>query len=193
MPIISTHMGKCKFTGAQTSSRSYLSYKLGVFARPFSSRPLGNEVIGIDLGTTNSYVSIMEGKSAKVIEKVEVTNLTNTVFGTKRMIGRNLDDSQTQKEMGMVPYKIIKAPNEDAWVEASGQKYSPSQIGAFVLTKMTETAEAYLGKTINKAIITIPAYFNDAKGKPLRMSGELLVEMYKGSSTSQLPLHFLMA
>ncbi|PWA71062.1 magnesium transporter CorA-like family protein [Artemisia annua] len=137
------------FTGAQTSSGSYLSHKLGVLARPFSSRPLGNEVIGIDLGTTNSCVSVMEGKSAKVIENAEgarttpsvvafnqkgelivgtpakrqaVTNPTNTVFGTKRMIGRRFDDSQTQKEMGMVPYKIVKAPNGDAWVEANGQK-----------------------------------------------------------------------
>nr|GEX72156.1 heat shock 70 kDa protein, mitochondrial [Tanacetum cinerariifolium] len=188
------------FTGAQTSSGSYLSHKLGVLARPFSSRPLGNEVIGIDLGTTNSCVSVMEGKSAKVIENAEgarttpsvvafnqkgelivgtpakrqaVTNPTNTVFGTKRMIGRRFDDSQTQKEMGMVPYKIVKAPNGDAWVEANGQKYSPSQIGAFVLTKMKETAEAYLGKTINKAVITVPAYFNDAQRQATKDAGRI--------------------
>ncbi|GJX44632.1 heat shock 70 kDa protein, mitochondrial [Tanacetum coccineum] len=189
-----------EFTGAQSSSGSYLSHKLGVLARPFSSRPLGNEVIGIDLGTTNSCVSVMEGKSAKVIENAEgarttpsvvafnqkgelivgtpakrqaVTNPTNTVFGTKRMIGRRFDDSQTQKEMGMVPYKIVKAPNGDAWVEANGQKYSPSQIGAFVLTKMKETAEAYLGKTINKAVITVPAYFNDAQRQATKDAGRI--------------------
>ncbi|KAM0061970.1 putative Heat shock protein 70 family [Helianthus debilis subsp. tardiflorus] len=153
-------------SGAKTSvTGSHLSHKLGVIARPFSSRPLGNEVIGIDLGTTNSCVAVMEGKTAKVIENAEgarttpsvvafnqkgelivgtpakrqaVTNPTNTVFGTKRLIGRRFDDPQTQKEMGMVPYKIVKAPNGDAWVEANGQKYSPSQIGAFVLTKMKD-------------------------------------------------------
>ncbi|XP_023744836.1 heat shock 70 kDa protein, mitochondrial [Lactuca sativa] len=179
---------------------SHLSQKMGILSRPFSSRPLGNEVIGIDLGTTNSCVAVMEGKSAKVIENSEgsrttpsvvafnqkgelivgtpakrqaVTNPTNTVFGTKRLIGRRFDDSQTQKEMGMVPYKIVKAPNGDAWVEANGQKYSPSQIGAFVLTKMKETAEAYLGKTINKAVITVPAYFNDAQRQATKDAGRI--------------------
>ncbi|KAK1414576.1 hypothetical protein QVD17_30323 [Tagetes erecta] len=179
---------------------SNLCHKLGVIARPFSSRPLGNEVIGIDLGTTNSCVAVMEGKTAKVIENAEgarttpsvvafnqkgelivgtpakrqaVTNPTNTVFGTKRLIGRRFDDPQTQKEMGMVPYKIVKAPNGDAWVEANGQKYSPSQIGAFVLTKMKETAEAYLGKTINKAVITVPAYFNDAQRQATKDAGRI--------------------
>ncbi|KAL8234649.1 hypothetical protein R6Q59_020749 [Mikania micrantha] len=188
-------------SGAKTSfAGSHLSHKLGVIARPFSTRPLGNEVIGIDLGTTNSCVSVMEGKTAKVIENAEgarttpsvvafnqkgelivgtpakrqaVTNPTNTVFGTKRLIGRRFDDPQTQKEMGMVPYKIVKAPNGDAWVEANGQKYSPSQIGAFVLTKMKETAEAYLGKTINKAVITVPAYFNDAQRQATKDAGRI--------------------
>ncbi|KAK1414579.1 hypothetical protein QVD17_30326 [Tagetes erecta] len=187
--------------GAKTSFPvSHLSHKLGVIARPFSTRPLGNEVIGIDLGTTNSCVAVMEGKTAKVIENAEgarttpsvvafnqkgelivgtpakrqaVTNPTNTVFGTKRLIGRRFDDPQTQKEMGMVPYKIVKAPNGDAWVEANGQKYSPSQIGAFVLTKMKETAEAYLGKTINKAVITVPAYFNDAQRQATKDAGRI--------------------
>nr|XP_043627681.1 heat shock 70 kDa protein, mitochondrial [Erigeron canadensis] len=179
---------------------SYTSHKMGMIARPFSSRPLGNEVIGIDLGTTNSCVAVMEGKTAKVIENSEgsrttpsvvafnqkgelivgtpakrqaVTNPTNTVFGTKRLIGRRYDDPQTQKEMGMVPYKIVKAPNGDAWVEAGGQKYSPSQIGAFILTKMKETAEAYLGKTINKAVITVPAYFNDAQRQATKDAGRI--------------------
>ncbi|KAJ9552262.1 hypothetical protein OSB04_016307 [Centaurea solstitialis] len=188
-------------SGAKSSwAGSHLSHKMGMIARPFSSRPLGNEVIGIDLGTTNSCVSVMEGKTAKVIENSEgsrttpsvvafnqkgelivgtpakrqaVTNPTNTVFGTKRLIGRRFDDPQTQKEMGMVPYKIVKAPNGDAWVEANGQKYSPSQIGAFVLTKMKETAEAYLGKTINKAVITVPAYFNDAQRQATKDAGRI--------------------
>ncbi|PPD85562.1 hypothetical protein GOBAR_DD17485 [Gossypium barbadense] len=145
------------------------------FCRAFSSKPAGNDVIGIDLGTTNSCVAVMEGKNPKVIENSEgarttpsvvafnqkgellvgtpakrqaVTNPTNTVFGTKRLIGRRYEDPQTKKEMGMVPFKIVKAPNGDAWVEANGQQYSPSQIGAFILTKMKETAEAYLGKGV---------------------------------------------
>nr|XP_043623462.1 heat shock 70 kDa protein, mitochondrial [Erigeron canadensis] len=188
------------FNGGKSLTGSHLGHKFGVLARPFSTRPIGNEVIGIDLGTTNSCVSVMEGKSAKVIENAEgarttpsvvafnqkgelivgtpakrqaVTNATNTVSGTKRLIGRRFDDPQTQKEMGMVPYKIVKAPNGDAWVEANGQKYSPSQIGAFVLTKMKETAEAYLGKTINKAVITVPAYFNDAQRQATKDAGRI--------------------
>ncbi|KAG8650482.1 hypothetical protein MANES_07G046700v8 [Manihot esculenta] len=142
----------------------------------------------------------MEGKNPKVIENSEgsrttpsvvafnqkgellvgtpakrqaVTNPTNTVFGTKRLIGRKFDDPQTQKEMKMVPYKIVRAPNGDAWVEANGQQYSPSQIGAFVLTKMKETAEAYLGKTVTKAVITVPAYFNDAQRQATKDAGRI--------------------
>ncbi|CDO97356.1 unnamed protein product [Coffea canephora] len=168
--------------------------------RPFSSKPLGNEVIGIDLGTTNSCVAVMEGKNPKVIENSEgsrttpsvvafnqkgellvgtpakrqaVTNPNNTLFGTKRLIGRRFDDLQVQKEMKMVPYKIVRAPNGDAWVEANGQQYSPSQVGAFVLTKMKETAEAYLGKTIDKAVITVPAYFNDAQRQATKDAGRI--------------------
>ncbi|KAG0452749.1 hypothetical protein HPP92_025413 [Vanilla planifolia] len=169
-------------------------------ARPFSSKSAGNDVIGIDLGTTNSCVAVMEGKNPKVIENSEgarttpsvvafnqkgellvgtpakrqaVTNPTNTVFGTKRLIGRRFDDPQTQKEMKMVPYKIVKAPNGDAWVEANGQSYSPSQIGAFILTKMKETAEAYLGKSVAKAVITVPAYFNDAQRQATKDAGRI--------------------
>ncbi|GKV26598.1 hypothetical protein SLEP1_g35867 [Rubroshorea leprosula] len=142
----------------------------------------------------------MEGKNPKVIENSEgsrttpsvvafnqkgellvgtpakrqaVTNPTNTLFGTKRLIGRRFDDPQTQKEMGMVPFKIVRAPNGDAWVEANGQQYSPSQIGAFVLTKMRETAEAYLGKTVSKAVITVPAYFNDAQRQATKDAGRI--------------------
>nr|TKS10588.1 heat shock protein 70 [Populus alba] len=169
-------------------------------SRAFSAKPAGGDVIGVDLGTTNSCVAVMEGKNPKVIENAEgsrttpsvvaftpkgellvgtpakrqaVTNPSNTVFGTKRLIGRKFDDPQTQKEMKMVPYKIVRAPNGDAWVEANGQQYSPSQIGAFILTKMKETAEAYLGKGITKAVITVPAYFNDAQRQATKDAGRI--------------------
>lgn len=179
---------------------SHYGTKWASLTRPFSAKPAGNDVIGIDLGTTNSCVSVMEGKTPKVIENSEgsrttpsviafnqkgellvgtpakrqaVTNPTNTVFGTKRLIGRRFDDPQTQKEMKMVPYKIVRAPNGDAWVEVNGQQYSPSQIGAFVLTKMKETAESYLGKTVTKAVITVPAYFNDAQRQATKDAGRI--------------------
>ncbi|GJM91239.1 hypothetical protein PR202_ga07597 [Eleusine coracana subsp. coracana] len=185
----------------QSTSAANACSKWGSFARPFSVQAAGNEVIGIDLGTTNSCVSIMEGKNPKVIENAEgarttpsvvaftqkgerlvgtpakrqaVTNPQNTFFGTKRLIGRRFDDPQTQKEMKMVPYKIVKAPNGDAWVETTdGKQYSPSQIGAFVLTKMKETAESYLGKSISKAVITVPAYFNDAQRQATKDAGRI--------------------
>ncbi|XP_028053661.1 heat shock 70 kDa protein, mitochondrial-like [Camellia sinensis] len=187
-------------TGNAKSSWSTSQHRWGSLARPFSSKPAGNDVIGIDLGTTNSCVSVMEGKNPKVIENAEgsrttpsvvafnqkaellvgtpakrqaVTNPTNTLFGTKRLIGRRFDDPQTQKEMKMVPYKIVRAPNGDAWVETNGQQYSPSQIGAFVLTKMKETAEAYLGKTVTKAVVTVPAYFNDAQRQATKDAGRI--------------------
>ncbi|MBA0844694.1 hypothetical protein Goarm_000025 [Gossypium armourianum] len=185
---------------AKTSLARSPLVKWASLARPFSSRPVGNDVIGIDLGTTNSCVSVMEGKNPRVIENAEgarttpsvvafnqqgelivgtpakrqaVTNPTNTFFGTKRLIGRRFDDAQTQKEMKMVPYKIVRAPNGDAWLEANGKTYSPSQIGAFVLTKMKETAEAYLGKTVTKAVITVPAYFNDAQRQATKDAGRI--------------------
>lgn len=159
-----------------------------------------DEVIGIDLGTTNSCVAVMEGKAPKVIENAEgqrttpsivaftdkgerlvgipakrqaVTNPTNTVYATKRLIGRTFDDPQTQKEAKMVPYKIVRADNGDAWVEAGGNRYSPSQMGAFVLTKMKETAEAYLGHTISKAVVTVPAYFNDSQRQATKDAGRI--------------------
>ncbi|KAK1386171.1 Mitochondrial HSO70 2 [Heracleum sosnowskyi] len=186
--------------GSSKTSWATSSHKWAALARPFSTKPAGNDVIGIDLGTTNSCVSVMEGKAAKVIENAEgsrttpsvvafnnkgellvgtpakrqaVTNPTNTIFGTKRLIGRRFDDPQTQKEMNMVPYKIVRAPNGDAWVEANGQQYSPSQIGAFVLTKMKETAEAYLGKTVTNAVVTVPAYFNDAQRQATKDAGRI--------------------
>ncbi|VVB13805.1 unnamed protein product [Arabis nemorensis] len=187
-------------TGKTSLNGSYIGQNWRKFSRAFSSKPAGNDVIGIDLGTTNSCVAVMEGKNPKVIENAEgarttpsvvafnqkgellvgtpakrqaVTNPTNTIFGTKRMIGRKFDDPQTQKEMKMVPYKIVRAPNGDAWVEANGQQYSPSQVGAFVLTKMKETAEAYLGKSVKKAVVTVPAYFNDAQRQATKDAGRI--------------------
>src|SRR5512138_3601385 len=157
-------------------------------------------VIGIDLGTTNSAVAVMEGGKPKVIENAEgarttpsivaftkdgerligqpakrqaVTNPDNTVFAVKRLIGRRFDDPMTQKDMGLVPYKIVKGPNGDAWVNAGGKDYSPSQISAFILQKMKETAEAYLGETVTQAVITVPAYFNDAQRQATKDAGQI--------------------
>jgi len=157
-------------------------------------------IIGIDLGTTNSCVAIMEGSQPKVIENSEgarttpsvvgftedgqrlvglpakrqaVTNPTNTVYATKRLIGRQFTDPEVQKEAAMVPFKIVKGPNGDAWVEARGKKYSPSEIGAFVLMKMKETAEAYLGKKVENAVITVPAYFNDSQRQATKDAGKI--------------------
>src|SRR6202047_1388131 len=148
------------------------------------------KAIGIDLGTTNSCVAVMEGGKPKVIENAQgarttpsmvaftdtgevlvgqtakrqsITNPENTIFAIKRLIGRRYDDPLTQKDKGMVPYRITPGPNGDAWVEVRGKKYSPSQISAFILQKMKETAEAYLGGTVTQAVITVPAYFNDAQ------------------------------
>jgi molecular chaperone DnaK len=160
----------------------------------------GNDIIGIDLGTTNSCVAIMDGGAAKVIENSEgmrttpsmvgmtsdgqrlvgipakrqaVTNPENTVFAAKRLIGRRFDDESTKKDMKSLPYKIVKASNGDAWVEAAGEKYSPSQIGAFVLEKMKDTAEGYLGRTPREAVITVPAYFNDAQRQATKDAGKI--------------------
>jgi len=158
------------------------------------------DVIGIDLGTTNSCVAIMEGSTPKVIENSEgmrttpsivgmtadgqrlvgipakrqaVTNPENTVFATKRLIGRRFDDDSTKKDMKILPYTIVKAPNGDAWVSAAGEKYSPSQIGAYVLGKMKETAESYLGRAPSSAVITVPAYFNDAQRQATKDAGKI--------------------
>src|SRR5688572_4547539 len=157
-------------------------------------------VIGIDLGTTNSCVAVMEGKTPKVIENAEgarttpsivafntdgeqlvgqpakrqaVTNPENTFFAIKRLIGRRWDDPMVEKDKKLVPYKIVKADNGDAWVEVQGQKYSPSQISAFILQKMKETAEAYLGTTVEQAVITVPAYFNDAQRQATKDAGRI--------------------
>jgi len=161
---------------------------------------VSGDVIGIDLGTTNSCVAILEGKQPKVIENAEgtrttpsivaftedgqrlcgvvakrqaVTNPENTVFATKRLIGRRFDDPATTKEVKTLPYKIVRSPSGDAWVEARGQTYSPSQIGAYVLTKMKETAEAYLGRPVKQAVITCPAYFNDSQRQATKDAGKI--------------------
>ncbi len=158
------------------------------------------KVIGIDLGTTNSCVSVMEGSQPKVIENAEgarttpsqvaftkdgerlvgqpakrqaVTNPENTIFAVKRLIGRSFTDPMTQKDKDLVPYKIVKGPNGDAWVQAGGEDYSPSQISAFILQKMKETAEAYLGETVSQAVITVPAYFNDAQRQATKDAGKI--------------------
>ena len=157
-------------------------------------------VIGIDLGTTNSCVSIMEGSQPKVLENAEgarttpsmvsfdeekkrligqpakrqaVTNPTNTLFAVKRLIGRSFNDPATKEDQGMVPYNIVKGDNGDAYVEAEGEKYSPAQISAFILQKMKETAEDYLGEKVDQAVITVPAYFNDAQRQATKDAGKI--------------------
>jgi molecular chaperone DnaK len=157
-------------------------------------------VIGIDLGTTNSCVSFMDGKEPKVMENAEgarttpsivafakdgerlvgqaakrqgVTNPKNTFYAIKRLIGRRFEDPMTQKDIGLVPYKIIKGDNGDAWVESEGKKYSPSEISAFTLIKMKETAERYLGQKVTQAVITVPAYFNDSQRQATRDAGKI--------------------
>src|ERR1700743_3813983 len=158
------------------------------------------KVIGIDLGTTNSCVAVMEGKAARVIENAEgarttpsqvafseggerlvgqpakrqaVTNPENTLFAIKRLIGRRNDDPMVEKDKKLVPYKISRADNGDAWVEAHGEKYSPSQVSAFILQKMKETAENFLGEKVSDAVITVPAYFNDAQRQATKDAGKI--------------------
>ena len=158
------------------------------------------KVIGIDLGTTNSCVAIMDGKNAKVIENAEgarttpsmvaftddgerlvghpakrqaVTNPENTIFAVKRLIGRAFSDKTTKKDIDLVPYKIVEADGGDAWVEAGSEKYSPSQISAFILQKMKETAESYLGEDVTQAVITVPAYFNDSQRQATKDAGKI--------------------
>ncbi|SHL25682.1 molecular chaperone DnaK [Bradyrhizobium lablabi] len=158
------------------------------------------KVIGIDLGTTNSCVAVMDGKTAKVIENAEgmrttpsivaftddgerlvgqpakrqaVTNPERTFFAVKRLVGRRYDDPMVEKDKKLVPYKIVKASNGDAWVEADGKSYSPSQVSAFILQKMKETAEAHLGQKVEQAVITVPAYFNDAQRQATKDAGKI--------------------
>ena len=159
-----------------------------------------SKIIGIDLGTTNSCVSIMEGSQAKVLENAEgarttpsvvaftedgeklvgqpakrqaVTNPENTIFAVKRLIGRNFEDPTVKKDIAAAPFKIVNSEKGDAWIEAKGEKYSPSQISAFILQKMKETAEKYLGQEVTKAVITVPAYFNDAQRQATKDAGKI--------------------
>jgi molecular chaperone DnaK len=157
------------------------------------------KVIGIDLGTTNSCVAIMDGSAAKVVENSEgarttpsivgftdderlvgqsakrqaVTNPSNTLFAVKRLIGRRIDDPLVNKDKNMVPFEIIDGGNGDAWVEAKDEKYSPSQVSAFILQKMKETAESYIGEDVTQAVITVPAYFNDAQRQATKDAGKI--------------------
>lgn len=168
--------------------------------RTYASGAVKGQVIGIDLGTTNSCVSVMEGSTPKVIENSEgvrttpsviaflpdgerlvgapakrqaVTNSENTLYATKRYIGRRFDDKEVQKDIKNVPYKLVKASNGDVWFEAQGKRYSPSQLGAFTLMKMKETAESYLGTSVNNAVVTVPAYFNDSQRQATKDAGQI--------------------
>ncbi|QPG75523.1 Hsp70 ATPase ssc1 [Brettanomyces nanus] len=167
----------------------------------FNSNKVTGTVIGIDLGTTNSAVAVMEGKVPKIIENAEgsrttpsivaftkdgerlvgipakrqaVVNPENTLFATKRLIGRRFEDAEVQRDIKQVPFKIVKHSNGDAWVEARGKQYSPSQIGGFVLNKMKETAESYLGKPVKNAVVTVPAYFNDSQRQATKDAGAIV-------------------
>ena len=158
------------------------------------------KVIGIDRGTTNSSVAVMEGCDSRVIENSEgarttpsmvafteederlvgqsakrqgITNPENTLFAIKRLIGRPFDDPMTAKDMDLVPYSIVKADNGDAWVDSRGKQYSPSEISAFILMKMKETAEAHLGENVAEAVITVPAYFNDSQRQATKDAGRI--------------------
>eukprot|EP00928_Gymnodinium_smaydae_P010111 TRINITY_DN137_c1_g1_i3.p1 TRINITY_DN137_c1_g1~~TRINITY_DN137_c1_g1_i3.p1 ORF type:complete len:650 (+),score=173.89 TRINITY_DN137_c1_g1_i3:66-2015(+) len=187
-------MSKAMFSSA-ISRRSALGGLASI-----GSRRASGAVIGIDLGTTNSCVAVMEGSAPKVIENSEgmrttpsivamtgdgqrlvgipakrqaVTNPENTVFATKRLIGRRFEEDATKKDMKNLPYKVIRGNNGDAWVEMAGEKYSPSQIGAFVLEKMKETASAHLGNTAQQAVVTVPAYFNDSQRQATKDAGKI--------------------
>ena len=156
--------------------------------------------IGIDLGTTNSCVAIMESGEAKVIENLEgsrttpsmiafsnngeilvgepakrqaVTNPLNTLFAIKRLIGRKFDDEEVKKDQKLVPYKIVRANNRDAWVEVNGKQYSPSQVSSYILQKLKEAAEKYLGEKVTEAVITVPAYFNDSQRQATKDAGKI--------------------
>jgi len=178
-------------------NKNLLQYQ---FRRFKSDDKVRGSVIGIDLGTTNSCVAVMEGKTPKVLENAEgarttpsvvaftkdgqrlvglpakrqaITNPENTFYATKRLIGRRFEDPEVKKEMQAVSFKIVKASNGDAWVESLGKMYSPSQIGAFVLVKMKETAESYLGQAVKNAVITVPAYFNDSQRQATKDAGQI--------------------
>ncbi|UCS22720.1 uncharacterized protein HLK63_L03047 [Nakaseomyces glabratus] len=183
------------------SARNVMGKSMNRVATRLQSTKVQGQVIGIDLGTTNSAVAVMEGKVPKIIENAEgarttpsvvaftkegerlvgipakrqaVVNPENTLFATKRLIGRRFEDAEVQRDIKQVPYKIIKHSNGDAWVEARGQSYSPAQVGGFVLNKMKETAEAYLGKPAKNAVVTVPAYFNDSQRQATKDAGQIV-------------------
>lgn len=187
-------------TKNKNAARPLLTTISRTAARLQSTKAHGT-VIGIDLGTTNSAVAVMEGKIPRIIENAEgarttpsvvaftkdgerlvgipakrqaVVNPENTLFATKRLIGRRFDDAEVQRDIKQVPYKIVKHSNGDAWVEARGQTYSPAQIGGFILNKMKETAESYLGKTVKNAVVTVPAYFNDSQRQATKDAGQIV-------------------
>lgn len=187
------HLNGPKRSTPVSSSFSKTSYQKRNYAD-------GQAIIGIDLGTTNSCVAIMEGSEPRVLENSEgmrttpsvvafaeggerlvgvpakrqaVTNSSNTIYASKRLIGRKYSDSEVQKEASMVPFRIVPGPNGDAYVEANGRQYSPSEIGAFVLMKMKETAEGYLGRKVANAVITVPAYFNDSQRQATKDAGKI--------------------
>jgi len=205
-----SNVSKAQNKGLSNFINSKQSTLLKAATRKFDSRyysvssqngsQVRGHVIGIDLGTTNSCVSVMDGATPKVIENSEgarttpsviaftndnerlvgaparrqaVTNSTNTVYATKRYIGRRFDDPEVQKDIGKVPFKIAKASNGDAWFEAQGKTYSPSQMGAFVLMKMKETADSYLGTPTKNAVVTVPAYFNDSQRQATKDAGQI--------------------
>lgn len=201
MAIISQIRARgAKILFVMLSARNVLRNPVRVATRLQSTKVQGN-VIGIDLGTTNSAVAIMEGKIPKIIENAEgarttpsvvaftkdgervvgipakrqaVVNPENTLFATKRLIGRRFEDAEVQRDIKQVPYKIVKHSNGDAWLEARGNTYSPAQIGGFVLNKMKETAEAYLGKPVKNAVVTVPAYFNDSQRQATKNAGQIV-------------------
>ncbi|XP_014775850.1 stress-70 protein, mitochondrial [Octopus bimaculoides] len=194
--VIGSRRSQNLFSTLTKSKNSFING----YNRRYASDKVKGHVIGIDLGTTNSCVSIMEGKTPKVLENAEgsrttpsvvaftkdgerlagmpakrqaVTNARNTVSATKRLIGRRFDDKNVQKDLSSVSYKIVKASNGDAWVEINGKMFSPSQIGAFVLMKMKETAENYLGTSVKNAVVTVPAYFNDSQRQATKDAGQI--------------------
>lgn len=187
-------------TKNKNSARPLFNSLSSTAARLQSTKVQG-AVIGIDLGTTNSAVAVMEGKIPRIIENAEgarttpsvvaftkegerlvgipakrqaVVNPENTLFATKRLIGRRWEDAEVQRDIKQVPYKIVKHSNGDAWVEARGQSYSPAQIGGFILNKMKETAESYLGKSVKNAVVTVPAYFNDSQRQATKDAGQIV-------------------
>lgn len=200
--MLSSRLSRSILPRAQSSLRTsaYKAPLTSQFRRGYADEKVKGHVIGIDLGTTNSAVAVMEGKQPRIIENAEGTRTTpsvvgftkdgerlvgiaakrqavvnpeNTLFATKRLIGRKFSDAEVQRDIKEVPYKIVQHTNGDAWVEAQGQKYSPSQIGGFVLGKMKETAQAYLGKKVDNAVVTVPAYFNDQQRQATKDAGAI--------------------